>query len=659
MAVDLQNVILDNGSKFILECGHMARFPCLVVIVDLVSDDDVFELDEGNDGQVGVSSYPARRNADAPGPSRLVRQDADGMANGATPSASLVGMYVEMGFPKEMVLKAIKEIGKRDESAVLSLLLAYTEDDDSVGSCSTSRRIPQRVEDDDDDDEEEDDDFDFEDWDDDVDAGQRDPHSDGSGDEEFLQEMSQLDKQIKSLVDMGFPEDEANRALRRCGLDTPMHVLVDSIYASQHDPEVMDENRFSSCVGRKKARFTEDSKKRKRYGGGAHGSQPPWDGGHEESISLPKPMVGFGLPGDRPRSVGRWLPAHSMRAPFFYYENVALATKGAWAEISRSLYGIEPEFVDSKYFCAALRKRGYIHNLPTEGRDHTRGASKKKRDKCLGNSFQVDTVAFHLSVLKDRFPCGMNVLSLFSGIGGAEVALHKLGIRMKTVVSVEICEASRNILRTWWDQTQDGTLIEFRDVQSLTHEKIASLIRQLGGFDLVIGGSPCNNLAGSNRHHRVGLEGDQSVLFRDYVRILNSIKSIMANGWQCCSAPLQSLGEQGEGLAICCKVKVRMESMDRIMGTSNLFAESSGDGSCAVPDRAKEVALCRSRDSFILRLFMSIQLEILDTLPGRSYLQEKGKGDGWRRERKDHMSLLKGIMEGAERLENVTKMCAP
>uniref|UniRef100_A0A453H753 DNA (cytosine-5-)-methyltransferase n=1 Tax=Aegilops tauschii subsp. strangulata TaxID=200361 RepID=A0A453H753_AEGTS len=222
----------------------------------------------------------------------------------------------------------------------------------------------------------------------------------------------------------------------------------------------------------------------------------------------------------------------------------------AWAEISRCLYGIEPEFVDSKYFCAALRKRGYIHNLPTEGSaklterihralanssdpptqaDHTRGASKKKKDKCLGNSFQVDTVAFHLSVLKDRFPCGMNVLSLFSGIGGAEVALHKLGIRMKTVVSVEICDASRNILRTWWDQTQEGTLIEFRDVQSLTHEKIASLIRQLGGFDLVIGGSPCNNLAGSNRHHRVGLEGDQSVLFRDYVRILNSVKSIMAN----------------------------------------------------------------------------------------------------------------------------------
>ena len=45
-----------------------------------------------------------------------MKKDADGMANGATPSASLVGMYVEMGFPKEMVLKAIKEIGNTSSS---------------------------------------------------------------------------------------------------------------------------------------------------------------------------------------------------------------------------------------------------------------------------------------------------------------------------------------------------------------------------------------------------------------------------------------------------------------------------------------------------------------------------------------------------------------
>ncbi|VAI11632.1 unnamed protein product [Triticum turgidum subsp. durum] len=160
-------------------------------------------------------------------------------------------------------------------------------------------------------------------------------------------------------------------------------------------------------------------------------------------------------------------------------------------------------------------------------KDHTRGVGKTHRYKSLGNSFQVDTVAYHLSVLRRMFPNGVRVLSLFTGIGGGEVALHKLGIHMRVVVSVEIGEANRRILRGWWDQTQTGTLIEIPDVKSLTDERVASFVSRFGGFDLVIGGSPCNNLAGSNRHHRDGLEGKHSALFYDYVRILNFVKSAM------------------------------------------------------------------------------------------------------------------------------------
>ena len=159
--------------------------------------------------------------------------------------------------------------------------------------------------------------------------------------------------------------------------------------------------------------------------------------------------------------------------------------------------------------------------------DHTRGISVTDRYKSLGNSFHVDTVAYHLSVLRDMFPYGMNVLSLFSGIGGAEVALHRLGIHMKTVVSVEISEVNRFILRSWWDQTQTGNLIEIADVQSLTSERLESYIKRIGGFDLVIGGSPCNNLAGRNRFHRDGLDGEHSSLFYHYARILDTVKSIM------------------------------------------------------------------------------------------------------------------------------------
>lgn len=91
--------------------------------------------------------------------------------------------------------------------------------------------------------------------------------------------------------------------------------------------------------------------------------------GDDEPIRIPKPMVGYGVP----RGQGlifntRSLPEAAIGPPYFYYENVAQTPKGVWDTIKRFLYDIEPEFVDSKYFCAAARKRGYIHNLPISNR---------------------------------------------------------------------------------------------------------------------------------------------------------------------------------------------------------------------------------------------------------------------------------------------------
>ncbi|KAL6961846.1 DNA (cytosine-5)-methyltransferase drm2 [Sarracenia purpurea var. burkii] len=351
--------------------------------------------------------------------------------------------------------------------------------------------------------------------------------------------------------------------------------------------------------------------------------------GDDDPIRLPNPMIGFGVPNEPYPAFHRSLPEAAIGPPYFYYENVALTPKGVWDTIKRFLYDVEPEFVDSKYFCAAARKRGYVHNLPVQNRlplrplpphtineafpltrkwwpswdtrtqlnclqtsiasaklterirkalenwdgqpplkvqkyvleecrkwnlvwvgrnkvaplepdefemllgfpkNHTRGGgiSRTERYKSLGNSFQVDTVAYHLSVLNQLYPGGINLLSLFSGIGGAEVALHRLGIRLKNVVSVEISEVNRNIVRSWWEQTnQKGNLIDFADVQQLNGDRLEQLIHSFGGFDLVIGGSPCNNLAGSNRYSRDGLEGKESALFYDYFRILDLVKCIM------------------------------------------------------------------------------------------------------------------------------------
>lgn len=137
-------------------------------------------------------------------------------------------------------------------------------------------------------------------------------------------------------------------------------------------------------------------------------------------------------------------------------------------------------------------------------------------------------MAYHLSALRDLYPSGINVLSLFSGIGGAEVALYRLGIHLKNVVSVEKSEVNRTVMRSWWEQSnQTGNLIEYNDIEGLERDEIKQVMASVGGFDLVIGGSPCNNLSGSNRVSRDGLEGKDSSLFFEYVRVLNVVKGIL------------------------------------------------------------------------------------------------------------------------------------
>eukprot|EP00249_Psilotum_nudum_P018677 c26913_g1_i1 orf=1531-3261(+) len=340
-------------------------------------------------------------------------------------------------------------------------------------------------------------------------------------------------------------------------------------------------------------------------------------------------MKGFGIPGSPLLKRPTQLDSLMLGPPYFYFENVATMPKSQWDTIKRHFNGVDPEFVDSKYFSASMRPRGYVHNLPIEGRkqilptppmtidqalpqtvrywpiwdtrcklncintrrataslcneirnriakhegkslplheqkfilyeckrwnlvwvgpaqvaplepheiefllgfdkDHTRGSSTAtERYIGLGNSFQINTVAYHLSVLKPLYPQGMNVLSLFSGIGGAEVTLDKLGIFLKNVVIVEIDPKARNVITSWWKKTkQKGQLISKDDVRKLTHDVLAKLSHQVGGFDLIIGGSPCNNVSGNNRVTRVGLEGKDSSAFYEFPRVLNIVKQIM------------------------------------------------------------------------------------------------------------------------------------
>ncbi|XVF60270.1 hypothetical protein PTKIN_Ptkin08bG0031400 [Pterospermum kingtungense] len=525
-------------------------------------------------------------------------------------NSKLIDHFVGMGFSEEKVLKAIQENGDENTDSILETLLTYS-------ALENSAPMPQN-----------------------ADSGNCSSDSDGSflddfsdfdslsETEEIMNPDSDEESKLLYLTKMGYSEAEASTAVERCGPDSSIAELTDFICAAQmakaadalyplEDKKPFDSNH------KKRRHMHYDLWKRKKQ------MKTPLDEA-DDALHLPNPMIGFGVPTESDLITERKLPEAAIGPPYFYYENVALAPKGVWSTISRFLYDVEPEFVDSKYFCAAARKRGYVHNLPIENRfpllpfpprtiheafpltrkwwpswdsrtklnclqtcigsaklterirkaleqyedepplsvqkyvldqcrkwnlvwvgrnkgaplepdevemllgfprNHTRGGgiSRTDRYKSLGNSFQVDTVAYHLSVLKDMFPGGINLLSLFSGIGGAEVALHRLGIPLKNVVSVEKSEVNRNIVRSWWEQTnQRGTLIDIPDVQELNADRLEQLMDRFGGFDLVVGGSPCNNLAGSNRHHRDGLEGKESSLFFDYCRILDLVRCMSA-----------------------------------------------------------------------------------------------------------------------------------
>ncbi|KAF8401257.1 hypothetical protein HHK36_012189 [Tetracentron sinense] len=164
---------------------------------------------------------------------------------------------------------------------------------------------------------------------------------------------------------------------------------------------------------------------------------------------------------------------------------------------------------------------------------HTRVAecNLMERLRSLKHCFQTDTLGYHLSVLKRTFPEGVTMLSLYSGVGGAEVALHRLGIRLKVVVSVEASETKRKILKMWWRNTgQTGELVQIEDIQRLTINKLEGMIKGFGGFDFVICQNPCTYSSGSSKLAAAASDNPSGLdfpLFYEFVRVLQRVRSTM------------------------------------------------------------------------------------------------------------------------------------
>ncbi|XP_047058429.1 probable inactive DNA (cytosine-5)-methyltransferase DRM1B [Lolium rigidum] len=233
--------------------------------------------------------------------------------------------FTGMGFSAEEVAMALENArgGRAEEAVVLQWLFDHRETDEGFSSSIDLEGFSSS-------------------------SGDLEVISSPTDLETFDEELTESEKFFK-LVEMGFTSNEASAAITRCGGNEPLYVLADAIYATQIGNIGSSGDNQVECQRKRRRTNIELLRHVERASG--------------------RRMVGFGVPnGEMDMTISRKLPGIAEGPPYFYFENVACALRGVWDEMSRSLYNIEPEYVDSKYFCAASRKRGYIHNLPIAGR---------------------------------------------------------------------------------------------------------------------------------------------------------------------------------------------------------------------------------------------------------------------------------------------------
>ena len=103
----------------------------------------------------------------------------------------------------------------------------------------------------------------------------------------------------------------------------------------------------------------------------------------------------------------------------------------------------------------------------------------------------------------------MKVLSLFDGISCGMVALERAGVTVERYVAYEIDKNDIKVSKKNYPQIEhcgDVTTADFT---------------QYNGFDLLIGGSPCQDLCSMGSHK--GLAGEKSGLFFEFARALKEV----------------------------------------------------------------------------------------------------------------------------------------
>lgn len=106
----------------------------------------------------------------------------------------------------------------------------------------------------------------------------------------------------------------------------------------------------------------------------------------------------------------------------------------------------------------------------------------------------------------------MNVLDLFSGIGGFSLGLERAG--MRTVAFCEIDPYCRRVLEKHWP-----SIPRYDDIRTLTADRLKA-----DGIaaDVICGGFPCQDISSAGL--KVGITGKRSGLWVEYARLIRDLR---------------------------------------------------------------------------------------------------------------------------------------
>mmetsp|Transcript_2588 Transcript_2588/g.4979 ORF Transcript_2588/g.4979 Transcript_2588/m.4979 type:complete len:491 (-) Transcript_2588:471-1943(-) len=115
----------------------------------------------------------------------------------------------------------------------------------------------------------------------------------------------------------------------------------------------------------------------------------------------------------------------------------------------------------------------------------------------------------------------MVVLDLFSGIGSVALCLKRVGLKMKTVISVDHDPLAQLVYK--YNHREDGIHHIYEEKFEDILENIGDILSKYGPIDLIVGGPPCVDYSLVNAN-RKGINGSKGKYMLQFARLIKTIR---------------------------------------------------------------------------------------------------------------------------------------